>query len=68
MKLKLKNSIFSINPSPDAIAHLVQKAFLTRKIKQKIAPVALQNFVATLKLDLSEKANRMGAPVVHWDL
>jgi len=43
MKLKLKES----NSSPEAIVHLVQKALLTCKIKQKMTPVALQNFVAT---------------------
>jgi len=68
MKLKLKETIFSVNSSTEAIILLVQKALLTCKIKQKITPVTLQNLVATLKLDLSEKANRMGAPVVHWDL
>ena len=47
MKLKLKKSIFLENSSPDGIVHLVQKALLTCKIKQKITPVALQNFVAT---------------------
>ena len=47
MKLKLEKSIFFVNSSPEAIVHLVQKALLTCKIKQKIKPVALQNFVAT---------------------
>ena len=47
MKLKLKKSIFFVNSSPEAIVHLVQKALLTSKIKQKITAVALQNFVAT---------------------
>ena len=43
MKLKLDKSIFSVNSSPEAILHLVQKASLTCKIK----PVTLHNFVAT---------------------
>jgi len=47
MKLKLKKSIFFVKSSLEAIVHLVQKALLTCKIKQKITPVALQNFVAT---------------------
>jgi len=47
MKLKLKKSIFFVNSSPEAIVHLVQKALLTSKIKEKITPVAHQNFVAT---------------------
>jgi len=57
MKLKLKKSIFFVNSSPEAIVYLVEKALLTCKIKQKITPVAPQNFVATrnaLKLDLSQ--------------
>jgi len=49
MKLKLKKSIFFVNSSPEAIVHLVQKALLTCKIKQKITPIALQNFVAMCK-------------------
>ena len=47
MKLKLEKSIFFVNSSPEAIVHSVQKALPTCKIKQKIKPVALQNFVAT---------------------
>ena len=47
MRLKLKKSIFFVTSSPAAIVHLVQKGLLTRKIKQKTSPVALQNFVAT---------------------
>ena len=39
MKLKLKNSIFFVNSSPEAIVHLVQKALFTCKIKQKITPL-----------------------------
>ena len=41
MKLKLNKSIFSVNSSPEAIVHLVQKVLLTCTIKQKIKPVAL---------------------------
>ena len=47
MKLKLEKSIFFVNSSLEAIVQLVQKALLTCKIKQKIKPVILQNFVAT---------------------
>jgi len=47
MKLKLKKSIFFVNFSPEAIVHLVQRALLTCKVKQKITPLALQNLVAT---------------------
>jgi len=46
MKLKFKKSIFFGNSSPEAIIHLVQNALLTCKIKQKMTPIALQNFVA----------------------
>ena len=35
MKLKFKKSVFFVNSSPEAIAHLVQKAI---KIKQEITP------------------------------
>ena len=43
----LFRKIFFVNSFPEAIVHLVQKALLTCKIKQKITPVVLQNFVAT---------------------
>ena len=47
MKLKLQKSIFFVNSSLEAIVHLVQKALLACKIKQKITPVDLQNIVAS---------------------
>ena len=38
---------YEVDSSLEAVVHLVQKVLLTCKIKQKITPVALQNFVAT---------------------
>jgi len=38
--------MFFSNSSPEAINHFVQKALFTYKIKQKITPVAHQNFVS----------------------
>ena len=55
MKSKLKKSIFFVNSSPEAIVHLVQKALLICKIKQKITSVALAEFCGNvLKFDASE--------------
>ena len=48
-KLKYKKSIIFVT-SPAATVHLVQKVLLSSKIKQKITPVALQNFVASAKI------------------
>ena len=45
-EVEIKKSIFFVNSSLEVIVHLVQKALLTCKIKQKITPVALRNFVA----------------------
>ena len=47
-EVEIKKVSFQVDDSsPEAIVHLVQKALLTCKIKQKIKPVALQNFVAS---------------------
>lgn len=70
MKLKLKKSIFFVNSSPEVIVHLVQKALLTCKMYKtenytRRSPEICSN---APKLDVSEKANQMGALVVRWDL
>jgi len=44
IKKSISTCIF-LNSSLEAVVHLVQKVLLTYKIKQKITPVALQNFV-----------------------
>ena len=65
----LKMSIFFPNFSPEVILHLLLKASLTHKVKQKITPVTLHNFFGNvLKSELSEQAKQMGALVVCWDL
>ena len=46
-EVKIKKRQFSVNSSPEATVHLVLKVLLTCKIKQKITPLALDNFVAT---------------------
>jgi len=45
--VEIKKSIFFVNSSPDDIVQSIQKALFSCKIKQKITPVALLNFVAT---------------------
>ena len=42
-----KNANFFVNSSLEAIVHLVPKTSFTWKIKQKITPISLQNFVPT---------------------